>query len=333
MAWPLRREGDLRGPLVTDPPRVARWPVLAAVLVAVVWGLCFVLIRSSMEDTTALFSAGLRGLLGGLVLGAWVMVHDRSGTHWRLPRLSDLVFLALANAGVAFGAMYLAAERAAAMTASVLAGVQPILLAVAGRALFGDRLGKAAAWGLSLGLAGVTLVAASASGSTSGVGVALALVAAAAPAAGTIRMRRLADRVDIAATTAAQFLLGRTILVVAAVGLEDVSATRWSVGLIVWLVILGVVGTGIAYAIWFTLLRSLSLVALGGSLFLVSAGRGRRWGNSRRASTPVRVGGSPCDPVRYRVGLMGRTPPGRPTGGCLASGRPRASWESRHDGL
>ena len=68
---------------MTEPPHVSRWSVLAANLVALVWGLCFVLIRSSMDDTTAPFSAGLRGLLGGFVLGAWVVGHGRSGTGRR----------------------------------------------------------------------------------------------------------------------------------------------------------------------------------------------------------------------------------------------------------
>lgn len=242
-------------------------PVAAAV--ALVWGLCFVLIRLSMDETTPLFSAGVRALLGGLVLGTWVATGGRHTGRRRYPSFPDLVYLALTNAAIAFGAMYLAAERSTAVIASVLAGGQPILLAVAGWLLFGDRLGKVAGWGFGLGLLGVGLVGASASGPTTAAGVVLALLAAAAPALGTIRMRRLVSSVDVAATTAAQFLLGGVVLVLLAAGFEDLSATRWSAGLVVSLGILGVLGTGLAYAVWFALLDKVGLVVLGGFLFTV----------------------------------------------------------------
>lgn len=247
----------------------SRWATLVAGAIAVIWGLCFVLIQSSMSDSTPLSSAGTRSLLGGLALGVWVFARSRGNQGIRLPRLTDIAFLALANAVVAFGAMYLAAERATAVIASVLAGGQPILLAVTGRLVFGDPLAKAASWGLGLGLAGVILIATSASGQTSGIGVALALLSAAAPVAGTVRMRRLADRIDIPAATSAQFLIGGMVLLVAAAWFEDLSSTSWSTELVISLVILGVVGTGLAYPVWFTLLKSVSLVTLGAALFMV----------------------------------------------------------------
>ena len=122
--------------------------------------------------------------------------------------------------------MYLAAERAAAIIAPILAGASPLMLRIAGPVLFGDRLGKLAGAGLALGMAGVTLVATTASGVTTGVGVALALLAAAAPTARTIRMRRLIHHVDLARTTAIQFLLGGAILVVVRASFKDLTATR-----------------------------------------------------------------------------------------------------------
>lgn len=159
----------------SNPAKNRRLALAASV--AVVWGLCFVLIRSSLNETTPLISAGFRSLLGGLTLTAWIARSDKSvGSRLRrgLPGITDLIFLALANSAIAFGAMYLAAERAAAIVASILAGVQPLMLAIAGPVLFGDRLGKLAGAGLALGMAGVTLVATTASGVTTGVGVASA---------------------------------------------------------------------------------------------------------------------------------------------------------------
>ncbi|MEX0700452.1 MAG: DMT family transporter [Acidimicrobiia bacterium] len=252
-------------------PAKNHWLALAA-CVAVLWGLCFVLIQSSLNESTPLISAGLRSLLGGVTLAAWIArpggpvdLPPRRG----LPRLGDVIFLSVTNSTIAFGAMYMAAERATPVIASILAGAQPLMLAIAGRAIFGDRLGKVAGVGLAVGLGGVTLVAATASGLTTGVGIALALLASAAPVAGTIRMRQLLFRVDIASTAAAQFLLGGVILIVAGASVEDLSATRWSAGLVASLIVLGIAGTGLAYAVWFALLKHLSLVVLGAALLLV----------------------------------------------------------------
>lgn len=142
-------------------------------------------------------------------------------------------------------------------------------LAIAGGPLFGDSLGGLAAAGLALGMAGVTVVATIASGVTNDLGVALALLSADAATAGTVRMRRLIHQVDFARTKAFQFLLGGGILFVVGAPFEDPTTTRWSAGLAVSLVLLGMAGTGMAYAVWFTPLEPLGLVTMSATLLLV----------------------------------------------------------------
>jgi O-acetylserine/cysteine efflux transporter len=257
-----------------------------ATVIAVVWGLCFVLIQASLPNAAPLLLAGNRALIGGAILAAAALLRatrtSRRGEAWlgpapetasatprrSLPSLGLVVALALSNAGLAFGAMYLAANRAEAAVASVLAGGQPLLLAAAGWLWFGERGSRRSVVGLALGLGGVVLAASAASGATTQEGLALALLAAAAPAAGTLLMRRLAGSVDLLVTTAVQFLLGGMILVALSGLLEPWSEVRWpAVG--PSLLVLGVLGTGLAYLGWFWLLGRLSLVRLGAALFLV----------------------------------------------------------------
>ena len=254
-----------------------------AAFVALIWGLCFVLIQASLPSPAPLLLAGLRALIGGgvlvvgLALRHWRPGARRSGAEpvrrasWRaaLPSKSLLVLLALANATVAFGAMYLAASRAEAAVASILAGGQPLILAAAGWAIFGERTSARAVAGLAIAMAGVVLVATTSSGTTSPDGVALSLLATAAPAAGTVLMRRFGPGVDLLATTSVQFLLGGTILLGASALLEPWSALSWSPGMLFGLLVLGVLGTGVAYVVWFSLLGRASLVHLGTTLFLV----------------------------------------------------------------
>lgn len=254
-----------------------------AAFVALIWGLCFVLIQASLPSPAPLLLAGLRALIGGGVLAVWLAlrrwrpVSRRSGAEpagrasWRagLPSKSLLILLALANAVVALGAMYLAASRAEAAVASILAGGQPLILAAAGWAIFGERTSARAVAGLAIAMAGVVLVATTSSGTTSPDGVALSLLATAAPAAGTVLMRRFGPGIDLLVTTSAQFLLGGAILVAVSALLEPWRALGWSPGMLFGLLVLGVLGTGVAYVVWFSLLGRTSLVQLGTALFLV----------------------------------------------------------------
>jgi drug/metabolite transporter (DMT)-like permease len=251
-----------------------------AALIAVVWGLCFVLIQASLPNPAPLLLAGSRALIGGAILAAAVLLRAAlhslrappkaasAAAHRALPSLGLVVGLALSNAALAFGAMYLAADRAEAAVASVLTGVQPLLLSAAGWLWFGERGSLRSVVGLALGLGGVVLAASAAAGATAIDGVALALLAAATPAGGTLLMRRLAGRVDLLATTAVQFLLGGAMLVAVSGLIEPWSAVGWTAA-IPGLLVLGVLGTGLAYLGWFWLLGRLSLVMLGAAMFLV----------------------------------------------------------------
>lgn len=239
-----------------------------AVLIAITWGICFVVIQAALPDPAPLLMAALRALIGGGVLVAWIALPRRRPGRLRrdagpaarqagwspLPMFPLLIALALTNAVLAFGAMYLAADRAEAGVASILAGGQPLILATAGWALFGERLSGRTVTGLAIAMAGVVVVATGSSGTTSLEGVALALLATAAPAAGTVLMRRLAPAVDLLATTSAQFLLGGAMLLAISAVLEPWERVDWSPAMLPGLLFLGVLGTGLAYVAWFWLL-------------------------------------------------------------------------------
>lgn len=254
-----------------------------AALVAVIWGLCFVLIQASLPSPAPLLLAALRALIGGGVLAAWVALRrsppaarqpratpsDRASRRSGYPSMPLLIALALANGALALGAMYLAAGQAEAAVASILGGGQPLVLAAAGWAFFGERASRRSVAGLAVAMVGIVLVATASSGATSPDGVALALLATAAPAAGTVLMRRLAPTVDLFVTTSAQFLLGGAILLAASAVLEPWGSLSWSPAMLAGLLVLGVLGTGLAYVAWFWLLDRVSMVRLGAALFLV----------------------------------------------------------------
>jgi drug/metabolite transporter (DMT)-like permease len=82
-------------------------------------------------------------------------------------------------------------------------------------------------------------------------------------------VRKLAPTIDLLLTTGAQFLVGGLILAGASALFEPWGTISWSAGSAMSLLILGVVGTGLAYVAWFWLLARTSLVRLGAVLFLL----------------------------------------------------------------
>jgi drug/metabolite transporter (DMT)-like permease len=165
--------------------------------------------------------------------------------------------------------MYLAAGRTEAGVASILSGGQPLVLGVAGWAIFGERLSGRTAAGLGLAMGGVILVASASTSTTTPDGIVLALAATVAPAIGTILMRRLGPDADLPLITGAQFLLGGAILFAISAPTEPWSRLAWTPATVASLLVLGVLGTGVAYVAWFWLLGRMSLVGLSAALFLV----------------------------------------------------------------
>ncbi len=241
------------------------------VAVAAAWGLCFVLLQALAPMRSPLILAGVRALLGGAILAVAVVRRGgprrlmHGGAGWRVTAP-----LALLNGAIALGAMFLAAGRAGVAAETVVGNTQPILLGLAGAVIFGERVGRRGATGIALGAVGVLLVAAGGrtSGSSLG-GLSLALLSSAGPAAGTILMRRLVGRVDLLVVTAWQFLAGGAALLAVGAVVAGPFAPRLDAAGALALVFLGVVGTGVAYLVWFGLLERVSLARLGSALYLV----------------------------------------------------------------
>ena len=239
--------------------------------VAAAWGVCFVLLSTLVRAGDPLLLAAVRGLLGGGVLAGAAVWRGgprrllAAGAGWRM-----MTLLAWLNGSIALGAMFLAAGRADVAAETVVGNAQPILLAVAGAMLFGERAGRRAVLGISLGAVGVGLVAAgSRAGGAEPTGLALALLSTSAPAAGTVLMRRLVGHVDLLVVTAWQFLAGSATLFALAAIVEEPLAVRLSGPDALALAFLGVGGTGLSYLVWFGLLERVPLAHLGSALYLV----------------------------------------------------------------
>ena len=134
-----------------------RWPVLAIVAAAVLWGMLGVLgARALALGVAPLEIALVRAIGGGALFAAHAVV-----TRARFPRGRDLattIGFGLIGVSVFYGAYLAAVAAGGASVASVLLYTAPAFVAVAAGPLLGERLGRREAAAVAVTVAGVALV-------------------------------------------------------------------------------------------------------------------------------------------------------------------------------
>jgi drug/metabolite transporter (DMT)-like permease len=247
------------------------------ILLMLVWGSCFIVIKAGLVYFPPLFFAGLRALGAGVVL---LVVASLLKDPWPEDRKVwvGIIFLAVFNTTVSFAGMFLSVETIGAGIASVLSNTQPLIVAVPAFLLFGESLGLRRIGGLFLGLLGTSLVVGATqsvlfsngwSREVSMAGVLWALTAAGGISVGTLVAKVLSEKRQLVQIAGWQFVLGGVPLLAWSFyqeSLSSVSFTPASFGLFLYL---AVVGTAAAYVLWFYLLQRGEVTQVASYTFLV----------------------------------------------------------------
>jgi drug/metabolite transporter (DMT)-like permease len=131
-----------------------------------------------------------------------------------------------------------------------------VLTGVLAAPLLGERLTVLKLVGLGLGFGGIVVVSVGAvGGHVSGLGIGLAVLAALLWSLGTIAFKREAERVDAIWAVAVSFLTGGVLLTVVGAVTEGI-AIDWSLRFTLALAFASLVGTALAWALWFGLVAT-----------------------------------------------------------------------------
>ena len=274
----LDKEGRRGGPPYTPPAALsiagvegAPLRALGVVGLTLIASVCYVAITTGLQYAPPLYFGGLRAMIAGITLLGFAAA-------LRLPVLPprDLwlgtLALAMTTTTVTYGGMFLSPGRVGAGIAAVLGNVQPLITVVLAAFFLHERITRTKAIALLLGLAGVLLIAYPGfgeAGSSVGVGSLLALTASLGAAIGSVISKRLNLREALLAVTGWQFMLGSTVLLVVAFGVEPVATTAWGAEFIGILLFLALIGTAFATAAWFWLLQHDDVGRLSLILFIV----------------------------------------------------------------
>ena len=226
----------------------------AIALLILAWGATFAAVKVGLESSPPILFAGLRALLGGAVMA--VLAWSRSGRPVLAGQGRDYSLLTALNVLLFFGLQTVAIGLLPSGLAAVLIYLQPVLVGLLAWWLLGEPMTSSRISGLVLGFAGIVVVGGGAfAGHVSPAGVALAVASALAWALGTIVFKSTDGRIDGWWAVALPFLGGGALLTLVGLVVEGPDIT-WSPQFVAALAFAGLVGTALAWSLWFGLVSA-----------------------------------------------------------------------------
>ncbi len=244
---------------------------LLFLFVCVVWGFNFLFVRVGLSDATALWLALLRAAIGA---GAAAVLLTAVRGWGRLDRAGrrDAILLGIPNTAAFYALLFVAIQTVLPGVAAVLTYTFPLWVALLSPAVLGHRLGVRQWLALGAGFFGVALVAQVGSVAANGLSatpVLELLGSAVAWAVGTVVFQRRFDRSQMLEANAFQLIGGSVALLALVALLAPTPLPTFAPSLDISLVWLGILGTALAYSIWFDLLGRTRAATLSAYAFLV----------------------------------------------------------------
>jgi probable blue pigment (indigoidine) exporter len=226
----------------TAPTRLS--DILLTALAPIAWGTTYIVATELLPPNHPLLVASLRSLPIGILLIAWSGQLPKGVWWWRILLLGSL------NIGIFQALLFVAAYRLPGGVAATAGAVQPLLVILFSWGILREKPSKLSLVAALAGIVGVGLLVLSPSARPDGVGIAAALAGAATMGLGTVLVKRWKRPVSLLVFTAWQLAVGGMLLLPVALVIEG-PFTHLSITNLVGFVYLGLIGTGLAYALWF----------------------------------------------------------------------------------
>jgi O-acetylserine/cysteine efflux transporter len=248
-----------------------RFGVLAFVVLVLAWSSSFSVVKVGLDYAPPVLFAGGRTLLSGVLMSAVALVWGGSPNlrrDWRV-----FAFLAAFNVVLFIGAQTFAVLYLPSGTAAVLIYLQPILVGVLAWTVLGEPLTATKVVGLLLGFAGIVAVSSGglldAAGEVTPVGVVSGVASALSWALGTVGFKKYEARISTLWAIALPFLVGGAVLTALGLFIEPLSGVSWSGPLLSTVLYSALVGTGLAWMLFFGLVRAGEASRVASFIFVV----------------------------------------------------------------
>ena len=240
-------------------------------MLVIAWGSSFSVVKIGLEDAPPVLFVGGRTLVAGVLMTAVASAWGGALNFRRDWRVFG--FLAVFNVALFVGFQTFALLYLPSGTAAVLIYLQPILVGIFAWLFLGESLTPTKVFGLLLGFAGIVAVSSAgllgASGDVTPVGVACGVASALFWALGTVGFKKYEARVSTLWAVAVPFLAGGVALSALGFLLESPSDISWTGPLISSVLYSALVGTGLAWLLFFGLVRAGEASRVASYIFVV----------------------------------------------------------------
>ncbi len=229
--------------------------ILLTALAPISWGTTYAVATEFLPPGHPLLVASMRSLPIGLMLTIGLRKLPQGVWWWRILILGGL------NIGVFQALLFVAAYRLPGGVAATSGAIQPLLVGLFAWLILSKKPTWISVAAAITGFIGVGLLVLGPEAQLDGVGITAAIAGAGAMGLGTVLVKRWQPRVSLIVFTAWQLTVGGLILLPVALFVEgpfaEVSKTNlWG------FIYLGLIGTGLAYALWFRGIGKLGATAV-----------------------------------------------------------------------
>lgn len=229
--------------------------ITALVVLGALWGASFLFMRMGANEFGGMALAGMRAI-GAAICSAPLLTRTRvteMRTHWR-----DIAIVGIANSALPFVLFSFAAKSLPAGVSAISDAIAPLLVALSGWMLLGEKLSPMQASGLVIGLTGVVWLVAGTvgfGGGTHGMGWAMAACLGANVCytfGAHYSHRRLRSGVTPLSVATGSQLVAALLLLPFTVWMWPAQTPGWTA----WLAVLGLAAlcTSLAYVLFYGLM-------------------------------------------------------------------------------
>lgn len=200
---------------------------LAFAAIYLVWGSTYLAIRYAVETIPPLVTAGIRHMVAGGILLAWAYArgYRAKREHWIAGAVVGAFFFLIGH-----GTLHWAEQHVASGLAALLIATEPMFILVLAWASGQQKISRASAAGLALGVIGVTILAGMevSAKDTSLLGMFAVLIGSASWAAGVVISPKVKLPSDALARTAVPLVCGAVMLLASAGITGEFHGLHWS---------------------------------------------------------------------------------------------------------
>jgi drug/metabolite transporter (DMT)-like permease len=257
-------------PSVAVPRAQFNWLPLLIALFCLIWSFAFVAGKIGVTDCPPLILLAARFLLAGTLI-AGISALRRERFDLSLRDVAVFALLGVANNALYLGLGYTGLKTVSAGLGGLVVSANPVFTAALATLFLGEMMTWRKAFGLLLGVAGVTFIVwhRRSVGSDHAEGILFTLASLASIVAGTILYKLLAPRGSLWIGNGIQNLAGGLALVPFAAGFADFHDIVPSARLVGAFAFLVLAGSILAYLLWFHLLNVCGATAASAWHFLM----------------------------------------------------------------